>query len=74
MNAIEILNSVQFLVNENGQPSAVQLNMQTWNALLNFIEETEDRAAIKEILPRLRQGPEKAGALRWAEVKAQWND
>jgi hypothetical protein len=40
--------------------------------LLEYLEEVEDRAAVKEKIARLRRGPEKSGALGWQDVQDQW--
>jgi len=73
MSAMEMLKSVQFVVGQDGRPSAVQMSIETWEAVLDWLEEVEDRSAIKEALPKLRSGPRQAGALRWDNVKSEWN-
>ena len=73
MSELDILQSVQFVVDQKGQPAAVQLGIDAWRSLLGWIEDLEDRALIKEKLPRLRMGPEEAGALRWEDVEATWD-
>ena len=40
--------------------------------LEELTEEQKDRAVIRSLLPRLWLGPEKAGALRWEEIAAEW--
>jgi hypothetical protein len=74
MSASGILESVQFVVGQDGRPMAVQMGIETWNALLDRLEELEDRAMVQEALPKLRLGPKAAGALRWQEVKAEWDE
>lgn len=71
---LEVLKSVQFVVGQDGRPSAVQMDMETWESLLNWLEDTEDRALIKQVLPKLRSHPRSTGALRWDEVKSEWDD
>ena len=73
MSAMEMLKSVQFVVGQDGRPSAVQMSIETWEAVLDWLEEVEDRSAIKEALPKLRSGPRQAGALHWDDVKSEWN-
>ena len=68
-----LLNSVQFVVGQDGHPIAVQIGIEVWNLLLDWLEDHEDRAAIKALIPTLRDGPKQAGALRWEEVREQWN-
>jgi len=72
MSATEMLKSVQFVVGQDGRPSAVQMDIKTWEAMLDWMEDVEDRAAVKEAILRLHSGPKAAGALRWEDVKAEW--
>jgi len=69
---VGMLRSVQFVIGQDGHPTAVQIGMETWNSLLDWLEDNEDRAIVKAAIPRLRVGPEKAAALCWDEVRAQW--
>ena len=71
---VDALQSLQFVVGGDGQQTGVFLKMAGWDALLDWLEDVEDRALVRSVLPRLRQGPEKAGALRWEEVEAEWGD
>lgn len=71
---LETLKSVQFVVGQDGRPSAVQLDIETWESLLNWLEDTEDRVLVKQALPKLRSHPAQAGALRWDDVKREWDD
>ena len=72
MSELEMLESVQFVVDREGRPAAVQLSIKAWEQLLDWLEQLEDRALVKEALPRLREGPRKADALRWEEIKDEW--
>lgn len=47
--------------------------METWKALLEWLEDAEDRATVKAALPKLRQGAQRAGALRWEDVESEWD-
>jgi hypothetical protein len=71
---LETLKAVQFVVGQDGQPSAVQIDIATWESLLDWFEDTEDRALVKQVLPKLRGQPAHAGALRWDDVKSEWDD
>jgi len=73
VSAVEMLRSVQFVVGQDGQPSAVQMSIETWEAMLDWLEDIEDRMTIKGAIPRLRVGPAQAGALRWDAIKAEWD-
>jgi hypothetical protein len=66
--------SVQFVVGPDGRPTAVQIGIETWNALLDWLEDNEDRALVKAAIPKLRLGPQAAGALRWRDVRDEWDD
>lgn len=71
---LETWKAVQFVVRQDGQPSAVQIDIATWESLLDWLEDTEDRALVKQVLPKLRGQPAHTGALRWDDVKSEWDD
>jgi hypothetical protein len=73
MTLTEALASVEFIVGRDGKPRAAVLEIAAWEALIDWLEDVEDRAIVRDALPRLRIGPEKAGALRWEEVEAEWS-
>ena len=76
------LRSVQFVVGQDGQQTGVFLDMATWEALLDWLEDVEDRTLVRDLLPlgcvrdrpRLREGPGPAGAYRWDQVEADWQN
>ena len=72
MSGADLITSVRFLVDHEGKPRAVQIDVKAWEALLDRIEDLEDRQDLKQVLPRLRTGPLPAGALSWEDVKAEW--
>jgi len=74
MTLAEALASVEFIVGRDGKPRAAVLEIAAWEALIDWLEDVEDRAIVRAALPRLRMGPEKAGALRWEDVEAEWSD
>jgi hypothetical protein len=73
MNASGLLRSVRFVVGRNGRPTAVQMDMEAWSALLDWLEEHEDRALVRATIAQLRDGPQKAGALPWEDVRGEWD-
>ncbi len=73
MELLEMLKSIRFVVDKDGRPSAVQVAMDTWEAILERLEDLEDRALVRDKIAGLRSGPRKAGASRWEEVKAEWD-
>lgn len=73
---IEALQSAQFLVDANGQRIAVQLSLTAWETLLNWIEDLEDKAIIKEALPKLqslREHSDNPDWVDWSAVKDTWD-
>lgn len=68
------LQSVQFVIGQDGQQTGVFLDIAGWEALLDWLEEVEDRALVQATLPRLRTGPQKAGALAWEKIETAWDD
>jgi hypothetical protein len=75
-NLLETLRTAKVLVNSEGQRVAVQLSMETWETLLNWLEEQEDQAIFQAALPSLQQlkaDPENATDwLDWETVKDEW--
>jgi hypothetical protein len=69
---LEALKSVRFVVGQDGRPAAVQMDMETWETLLDYLEDTEDRATVKGMVAQLRAGPQATNALRWSDVQAEW--
>ncbi|MBU2610056.1 MAG: hypothetical protein KJ606_03785 [Chloroflexi bacterium] len=49
MTVSEILKSVKFVVNPNGQQSAVMVDMNLWEQILTVLEDTEDAEEMKQI-------------------------
>ena len=68
-----MLESVKFVVVPNGRRPAVQMRIGAWNAVPDWLEEYEDQAIVKDAITKLRLGPKAAGALRWGEVRAEWD-
>ena len=66
--------AVRFVMGQEGRETAVLLEIDSWQALLDWLEDLEDRALVQSILPRLQRGPERAGTLRWEEIEADWED
>jgi len=71
---LQALESVQFVIGRDGHQSGVFMDSAGWEALLDWLEDLEDRALVERILPRLRLGPAESGALRWGEVASEWDD
>lgn len=69
---MKLLENVRFVVDSQGNKAAVQLDLKAWEALLNYLEEVEDRELVRKSLKRLQSGPEKAGAVAWDEAEKEW--
>lgn len=52
-----MLESVQFVVTADGRPTAVQMNIGAWRVLLDWLEDVEDQATVRDFLPGLCEGP-----------------
>lgn len=48
MSISEILATVQYVTNQQGQKTAVQLDLPAWEVLRRLLEDLEDRAEIEE--------------------------
>lgn len=68
MSGIDMLRSVQFVADQKSRPAAVQIDIKTWESLLDWLEDLDDRAFVKELLSHLHKGPGKVTALDWDEV------
>jgi hypothetical protein len=66
MELVEIFNSVRYVINHDGQETAVQLDLDVWRALLELLEDLEDAADLK----RARQ--EDDVLLDWEEVVTKY--
>lgn len=72
MTTDEALAGVQFTVNQEGNVTGVFLPVTVWQALIEVLEDAEDLASARAMLPKLRQGPEVSGALRWEDIREEW--
>ncbi|MUG91036.1 hypothetical protein F7734_00370 [Scytonema sp. UIC 10036] len=65
MNATQLSQKVQFVVNAEGKKSAVLLSLEDWEQLLTLLEDLEDAEEI-------RQAREQKGeAISWEQAKAE---
>jgi hypothetical protein len=48
MTVAEILNSVKFVVDPNGQQSAVVVDMEVWEQIVTLLEDVEDAEEVKK--------------------------
>ncbi len=64
---LQALGSVQFVIGRDGHQSGIFMDSAGWEALLDWLEDLEDRAVVQRILPRQWSEPVKSGALHWGE-------
>jgi hypothetical protein len=69
---MKLLGSIRFVVDSHGKKAAVQLDLKTWDALMGYLEDLEDRSLVKEKLHQLLTGPETSGAVDWDSAKKEW--
>ncbi len=70
----EVLYSARYLVNNEGSKTDVVVSLAVWNKLLTLLEELDDQKIVQEWLPKLKAGPVSSGALRWEDVREEWED
>ncbi len=68
MNALEMLQTAEFVVDAHGNKKAVLLDYKVWEALLTLLEDREDAEEIR----RLRQAGEET--LSWEQAKAELHE
>jgi len=68
MNVTEVLQSAHFVVDHDGKPTAVVLDIAVWDAFLSALEDVEDDTLIRE---RLKNWRTKQGWTRWEEVDSE---
>ena len=65
---------IQFVIGAEGKPTAVLIDISTWEQILDALEDAEDVALVKEALAILDAAggdPEKAGFISWVNAKAE---
>ncbi|MBE7473293.1 MAG: hypothetical protein DPW09_04645 [Anaerolineae bacterium] len=68
MTIAEILQSVQFVVDQEGKPTAAILDMSAWETFLSVLEDAED---IKLVRERMANWRTKEGWTAWEDFKAE---
>ena len=68
MTVTEILKSMKFVVDQEGKPTAVLLDMNAWEAFLSMLEDIEDAELIRE---RTKNWRTKEGGARWEDFEAE---
>ena len=67
MTIAEILESMQFVIDREGKPTAVLLDMDAWNAFVSMLEDMEDVELIRE---RMKDWRSKESWTRWEDFEA----
>ena len=68
MTVTDLLNSARFLVDQEGKPTAVVLDIAVWDAFLAALEDVEDSELVRE---RLKDWRTKQGWTRWEDFEAE---
>ena len=68
MTITEVLQSAHFVVDHDGKPTAVVLDIEVWDAFLSALEDVEDDALVRD---RLKNWRTKQGWTRWEDVDAE---
>jgi hypothetical protein len=68
MIVTKVLQSAHFVVDQEGKPTAVVLDIAVWDAFLSALEDIEDNKLIRE---RLRNWRSKQGWTRWEDFDSE---
>jgi hypothetical protein len=68
MTVAEVLQSAHFVVDRDGKPTAVVLDIAVWDAFLSALEDVEDHALIRD---RLKNWRTKQGWTQWKDLDAE---
>ena len=68
MTVTEVLQSAHFVVDHDGKPTAVVLDIAVWDAFLSALEDVEDDGLIRD---RLKNWRTKQGWTRWEDVDSK---
>lgn len=64
---------IQFVIGAEGKPTAVLVDIATWERIIETLEDAEDKTLAKETLAALDAAggdPEKAGLLPWEKIRS----
>ncbi len=71
MTITDILQSVHFMVDQRGKPTAAVVDMPAWEAFLQALEDIEDNQLVRE---RLHTWRSKAGWTAWNDLEQEIAD
>ena len=68
MSVTDILKSIQFVVDQEGKPTAALLDIGAWEAFVSMLEDIEDTELVQQRLGRWRA---KEGWSFWEDFEAE---
>jgi hypothetical protein len=68
MSTSELTRHVRYVIDENGQRSAVQIDLEVWDQLLVYLADLEAVRALSEMPDTIRQADAWAGLLYFAQT------
>jgi hypothetical protein len=72
MTTDELVQGVQFTVDQQGHITAVVLTPDLWRRIAEALEDAEDRELVRAVQSKLAAGPAASSALRWQDVADEW--
>lgn len=69
MTIAEILNAVHYVVDEQGNRKAVQVDLPLWEELITLLEDLEDSEELARLSEAVEKGEEEA--ISWDQAKAE---
>jgi hypothetical protein len=76
-DVLEALKSVQFVFDVQGKQTGALLSLSAWQALLDWLEEQEDTAVVRQAITELKAAggrPKQAKWVAWESVKDEWDE
>lgn len=70
MKAEAILDSVRYVVDKNGQRTAVLLDLSTWNALRQLLEDLDEDERLAKLLDEVAGDEKLTGEAAWDFLKS----
>ncbi len=69
----EISKSVQFVGREKGKPTAVLVDIGTWQTIIEILEDIEDQSVFQMYATRRlkAKSPEEMGLIPWEDVETE---
>lgn len=74
MEVVEALQSVRFVVGQDGKPTDAVLSIEAWSILIDWLEDLEDARIVREAMMRLQAAGdnlETAGLMPWTQAEAE---